>query len=437
MRMRFLLKATSLCLALGGVAGITGCDNIDAGRLPEDTAPPKLVRVLFQDDTIVGGRGLATDLLDTSTGQACSDTNPCVSPYVCGERNGEPLGDGKCHNHNSTLEVPPPIGNPVGAAGLQIRLVFSKIIDPSIEKVFMKQCAKSAVGCQTDTDCDMSKDPTNTCSVERGPGRAAYTYAINPPDLVTLLGPGDKAIKATVAYAPGGSPVETSDKIFNPHGPAITVTPAVPLAPDTSYKLVVKAGLIKDRKGQQLADAKGTSLGETTTIEFKTEGLFVMQNWNCPSFNCIGYNGATINWPETSTPNDEQEIAPNHFINLHFNADIDETTADKITVKGPSGDVKYAAFNNRDDPEDCEGTQDWRSLNIVAVDDMGKATKWAPGSYTVTITGVAADGNSSATVAPLTLKIKVRDKDADPKSEDPMESTFVLDNLVMPSDCAM
>src|SRR5437868_4527985 len=54
-----------------------GCDDVDVGHLQDDTDPPKLVRLMIQDELPRGGRNIATDLLDQKPAIACSDTEPC------------------------------------------------------------------------------------------------------------------------------------------------------------------------------------------------------------------------------------------------------------------------------------------------------------------------------------------------------------------------
>src|SRR5262245_9569612 len=85
MRTRFGIFGPLLLVA-GTAAVATGCSDLDAGRLGDPAGPPKLVRVLVQDSTYVGGppaqRGAAVDLLDTGPPPSCSDSNPCTTQFL-------------------------------------------------------------------------------------------------------------------------------------------------------------------------------------------------------------------------------------------------------------------------------------------------------------------------------------------------------------------
>src|SRR5207302_40546 len=94
MRTRF--RSVLWVLVAGTAAVATGCDDTAAGRLGDPAGPPRLVRVLIQDSSYVGGppaqRGSVVDLLDTAPPPSCSDANPCTTQYLIAQAPPPPSG---------------------------------------------------------------------------------------------------------------------------------------------------------------------------------------------------------------------------------------------------------------------------------------------------------------------------------------------------------
>lgn len=107
----------------------SSCDDISSGQLSEDPKPPVLMHVLVQDGTFAGGRRMATDLLESAAGPACSINQPCLT--------GEAYQSLPCHFPDPAVDVgfcPRPLrpketpapSSTGRLAGTWIRIVFSK-----------------------------------------------------------------------------------------------------------------------------------------------------------------------------------------------------------------------------------------------------------------------------------------------------------------------
>jgi hypothetical protein len=353
-------------MALGGLLAIAGCDSITAGTQEDAPGSPQLVRLMVQDNTFL--RGVAIDVFDTATGESCDDEHPCKAPIECGFLNGIDLADGKCHNPYSDAE--PNLGPPIES---QIRLIFNKVLDPSIETV--------------------TKDP--------GSGRLVYT--IDPMALRLQLDGADVDL-ADVTYDLAGSPVETSSVLYNPYGPALVITPAAPLIPGREYSILIDVSKVKDRKeGKTLVGKDGQALPSMMldginygVVRFTTEDLLVMDIIQTPVnyTDHVPWGGEQgdafepINYPDTEAAM-PPTIAADDVIVLHTNADVDETTAGSITMTGPSGPVTLEVFNRRGgDPFDCAAAQEVRTLVLVPVDAQNTPVQLPAGTYTVTVQGV-------------------------------------------------
>ena len=134
-KMRFLpsrMRAL-LWVVAASALGSSNCDDTSSGRLAEDPAPPRLMRVLVQDETAEGGRYLASDLLSFAVPHVtCDEQNPCIIGE-CETAMG--AAQGTCTNPLDPLGGRVEIGTPIEAGGISIRLVFSKALDPAIQTV--------------------------------------------------------------------------------------------------------------------------------------------------------------------------------------------------------------------------------------------------------------------------------------------------------------
>lgn len=428
MRKWFLSSAgaASLTLALAGGLPATGCTDITAGQLGEDPAAPKLMKVLVQDERPAGGRGIGTDLLDTvdvyppakctvcpsdSAGRAahpgCKE-NPCVASALgypdkgcviamMGDVDGlcaDPLS-GSCEGPNgqaydsctaATGARPVYIGTPVAQGGNTIRLVFNKLLDPSIETVTL--------------------DPAT--------GKNNYQLAAG---ILELDGPDGKEVMVDKMgsegtppgyyWDPNGSPRETSDPINIPFGPALVIKPQGPLSPSAKYTIKVDSSRLFDHKMQPATDAKGTKLPNPYLISFTVEDLKVLATG-------AGAAGAATQDVTTGSA----VLAVNDAIQLQLNSGVDETTAkatltshggqackitgdcyhgQTCTAMACAGDatVPIDVFSDRGtDPMKCMDNLADRNLDIVPVDkpgEMAAAVDLAPGKYTVEFTALKDD----------------------------------------------
>lgn len=404
MRVRLLAAMASLLLL--GVP-LLGCDDTHTGQKSEDQSAPRLVRIMVQDEEWPGGRGLAVDLLNATPGASCADTTPCTPPQECGTLFGFPIDEAEttCHDPNSVLEVAPPVGTPLYVAGSQIRLVFSKLLDPSLES--------------------MDED--------------AGVYRL-PPGIVALY-QGDTEIEVERYYDVGGAPSASSDPVAVPFGPALVMKPLAPLAVATTYTIRIDPGRILDREGQVAVAGDGSQLADR--FDFTTEGLFVMQAWNCPSYYCTLFawfcpsqfcldavmsGMAGTNYPDLTDLSIPAQVAPNEGFQIQFNADVDETTVGEILLVGPDGPVPIrVGWDMGSDPTMCEMMFNPRVLNIVPVTEEGGSERadLAEGTYVLTIAGVKDFDTGLTSVAGLDVAIEVVGESVDP-SEDPFASVNLL-----------
>ncbi|MBI4820496.1 MAG: hypothetical protein HY791_29785 [Deltaproteobacteria bacterium] len=264
------------------------CDDLDLGRAEEEAGPPKLVRVLVQDEDRRGGRSQVTDLLNTAPDVACGPTSPCPSTLIDPETGGpvecaieDGATAGVCPDATKPSHTPPQVGTPVAYGGVQIRLVFSKGLDPAM-------------------DAALADPATRFVSLERDG---------EPLDLVTYLDPA-------------GSPSATSDAIREPYGPAIVLKPELPLAPATEYMVKLDASKVRDRAGQAASqDARGPiqATYSFTTEAFHARGLY-------PDFTS------------------ELEITSEEALQVELNADVSADTGTvSVSLDGSEVAVRWFA----------------------------------------------------------------------------------------------
>lgn len=367
-------------LAWSSLALMGGCDDLTAGRAAEPAGAVRLTRVLVQDARFIGGppaqRGAVIDLLDDAAPTACSDVNPCINQFLLAQTTpplacSDPKG-GVCVD---PLKLPA-TGVPLNAGATNIRLVFNKLLDPSIETV--------TVGA--------SGAPT-------GPS----PYALKP-GLVELLGPDGKPVADTSAsWINDGSPDFTSDPIFIPFGPAIVVTPGS-LAPRSNYIIRLHPSLLHGRDGAPVADKSGVTLADPTDLAFTTEDVTANAGATYPDF--------------TMTP---ATIAPNEVVQLGYWSALDEATV-MPTISGPVGFVAanleaYADRGASPVKADCDAALNPSLIDFVYTTGGAArmASDWPAGDYTLTFT--ARDATGQRTYSSPPLHFTVAGADGDPTTD--------------------
>jgi len=203
--MRTLTRISVLCVVVAGTTGATtGCDDNTSGQPKDSAAPPQLVHAIVQDARYFlafPNRGSALDILDNNATRSCQIIQPatgnaaaldtCINEFLVDQLAPDVhcLSSGQCNDPlkipSAGVPVPLPLtligGRPDNrdpGGGIQIRLVFDKVLDNSIETVTM--------------------DPT------KAPG-ATDTYAIMP-GLVELDDAAGKPVASAMYYDNGGSP---------------------------------------------------------------------------------------------------------------------------------------------------------------------------------------------------------------------------------------
>jgi hypothetical protein len=376
--MRIVTKAPLLAGCALLVAG--GCDSVDVGRLPDDPGPPRLVRILVQDEDFSGaGRGLITDLLNTAPDLACDEVNVCPAALrvSCSIADGETAG--LCVDPTKPFNTPASVGLPVELGGTQLRLVFSKLLALELP-----------------------------AAVE-GPDGAS----------IARLSTADGDVPVVRYFDPAGSPTETTDPVYlEPYGPALVLKPEAPLTAATTYTLTIDPAKLVDRAGQALASDPAGPI--RTTYTFTTEALYPV----AASPDVL-----------TST---SAAIAPNTVIQLELNAAAVEAGA-AVEVRDASGaPVATLVWLDRADAEDCEGSLSPRLLDVVRLSVTGAPEPWAPGAYTINYGGVRAAGSPEGRLssdafgtAAFTTGFVVEGEPTDP-AEDPS----AVENFVLPGQCA-
>ena len=305
--MRTLSRVSVLCVVIAGTTGATtGCDDVSAGQPKDSSAPPQLVHVLVQDARYFlafPNRGSSLDILDNNATRSCTIVNAatakdpqldtCINEFLVDQLAPDVhcLSSGVC---NDPLKIPS-TGVPVplsltllGAkpdnrdpgGGMQIRLVFDKVLDNSIETVMM----------------DPSKAPGST-----------DTYAIMP-GLVELDDGAGKPVASAMYYDNGGSHEFSADLELVPLGPAIVIKPKASLDAATTYTVkILNPGAIKDRTGNAAVGLGGGAL--PTTLTFKTEDLTPANAGDFPS-DAAGGNG--LDFPDFTASDVEHHAERGH-----------------------------------------------------------------------------------------------------------------------------
>lgn len=391
--MRMRLWSSLLGFALSGL-GSSGCDSITSGQLSDETGPPKLLRILVQDELPgisnpgAPGRGLATDLLDVGMPASCNETNPCpfnmsvggVLPPPCNIPMGMTMGTCTDPLAAGPVEIGVPPGTPGTYGGIQIRLNFSKLLDGSVEV------------------------PVSNPA----PGDNPFTLA---SAVLELSGPAG-VVDTVQYYDPSGPPITTSDPVlFVPFGPALVMKPRAPLSPNTPYRIKLDPTKVTDRNRQgTAADKSGRALGNPYQVMFFTEDLTVLAVR-----------------PDVTQPS--ATIKPDDVIQFSFNAGIDESSV-QVALMNDSGPVAAQAFSDRGtDPTMCASGLNDRRLDVVA-GSGGTQQDMPEGNYTLMLSGIQDDGLGRSTPFTATYSFTVQG----PK--DPMDpSSFTAGMFVLPQSC--
>lgn len=407
MRTQFLYVGL-LSMTLAGGLVSAGCDSNHTGQPSDPSGPVKLVRAIIEDDDSAsqgagGERGIATDLLDKpgtplSTAVSCDvNLKPCLTQY---NFNFSPpdfscssdTGTGTCADPlapTGTVQIEEPDGLG-GSGGVQIRLVFNKLIQAS-------------------------KIETITPIAGANPGMNE-TYALNA-GVVDLMGP-DGVVSTTQYWDPSGSPVNTSDVIVNPFGPAIVIKPNAPLLTSTNYTIVVHTGTITDRKGNPMGDQNGNVLTGDYSLPFTTEALTELASSPAPDATTM-----------------VTTLATDGVLSFTFQADLADPTAAgnftyTLTPAPPAGDIVFAYLDQTQDPTTmmCTPTVPGGTLHITLATAAGVPVAWPAGDYTLAFTVKSLGGDVfDATATPLAFTV------------DPTVATGGADStatFLTPSQCA-
>ena len=392
--MRIHFRSTARWLAVGvALSSLAGasCSDITAGQLTEDPAAPRLVRIIAGDEIPGLGTAFITDLLDTSKTYPpikCDDTNPCppqingvaVTPFLATGDSGctPPMGGttdcalcGTCFDPLAAqpLEVGTPPGTPGTYGGVSIRLIFSKILDPSIETVTI--------------------DPATN----------AYTYTL-AAGIIELDGPDGAVVPTVNFYDPSGSPDTTSDPLGNAGvllGPSLVMKPMTPLNPKTQYTIKLATARVKDKTGKTPTDnaSSPAPLADPYTFQFMTQDLSLSLAVPAPDMN-----GNLI-----MAPNDTFQIAASADLDPALNGTIVKgALAPKTPAKGAPASYDVEVWLDQGaDPTMCSATP--RLLDVAAVSTAGMPVDLvgcAAGAmaddtctYTLTLPGIA-DASKSA-----------------------------------------
>lgn len=412
-----------LGLVAGGLVGTAGCDDVTAGQSSDTAGPPQLAHVLLQDARYLfawPNRASSLDILDNGlagTGTACNDTpiSPCINTFLV----DQVAPDVSCTNgfckdplKIPSTNVPVPLSadlltgaddNRDPGGGIQVRLVFTKVLDSSIETI--------------------------TPSGSMTPG-ATNKYALNA-GIVELDDGAGMPVPSVYYLDNGGSPTFSSDLELVPLGPAIVIKPKQTLDAATTYTIkVLNPGVIKDREGNAAVMIDGSAI--PASFKFKTEDLQ-------PTSNTVAVFGSTagFDFPDFSDPTAPPTITPNEVIQIGFWEATDETTA-TVTITGPAG-INVIVFNNRGaNPTMCGKAPGGGFPFILDVvnatsTDLTTATPvdWPAGDYTMTVTVKDINGLSTYTSPSMMFSVAGTDE------PDPMTDPNIAAAHVTPAQCMM
>jgi len=403
----------------GGLVGTAGCDNITAGQSTDSKSPPQLVHALVQDARYFlawPNRGSSLDILDNYQAASCTKAvDTCINEFlvdqvapdvsctdagVCGDpfkipSTGVPIPLGL-----TLLGAAPDMRDPGG--GVQVRLVFDKVLDSSIESVTM--------------------DPT------KAPGKTD-TYTIMP-GLIELDDDAGMPVDSVIYYDNGGSSQFSADLELVPLGPAIVIKPTVSLDAATKYTVkFLNPGAIKDRQGNAAVGLGGGAL--PTSLSFTTEELTPANAGAFPS-DAAGGNG--YDYPDFTAAS--AEITPNEVVQVSFFEAFAGDSA-TVTVKSGCTGAKPIAYSDRgNDPTMCTKA-DPGGFPVLAIvnSDTGDVTTgvpvdWPMGDCVLTITVPDINGRSMFT-EDLSFTVSGTDE------TDPMVDPNIASQHVTPAQCQM
>ena len=404
----------------GGLVGTAGCDNITAGQSTDSKSPPQLVHALVQDARYFlawPNRGSSLDILDNYQAASCTKAvDTCINDFlvdqvapdvsctdagVCGDpfkipSTGVPIPLGL-----TLLGAAPDMRDPGG--GVQVRLVFDKVLDSSIESVTM--------------------DPT------KAPGKTD-TYTIMP-GLIELDDDAGMPVDSVIYYDNGGSSQFSADLELVPLGPAIVIKPTANLEPGITYSVKIKnPSALKDREGNAATALGGGAL--PASLSFKTEDLTPS---NAGVFPSDAANGNGFDYPDFTSP--PATITPNEVIQISFFGDIAGDSATVTVKSGPA--AKPIAYSERfNDPTMCPkaatGDPSGPVLDIANTDTGDIATgvpmDWMPGDYTITVTVQDINGKTKFS-SDYSFTVAGTDE------TDPMVDPNIASQHVTPAQCMM
>ncbi len=435
--MRTLTRIGVLCVVVAGTAATTtGCDDNTTGQPKDSSAPPRLVHVLVQDARYFlayPNRGSALDLLDNNEVRACTisckgncpadpathkapaQLDTCINEFLVDQLAPDVhcLDTGVCAD---PLKIPP-TGVPVPASltllgakpdsrdpggGVQVRLVFDKVLDDSIESV--------------------------TPSGSMTPG-ATNTYAL-VPGLLDLVDQAGKSVPSIMYYDNGGSSEFSADFELVPLGPALVIKPKQPLDAATTYTVkILNPGAIKDREGNAAVGLGGAAL--PASLAFKTEELTPTNAGAFPS-DAAGGNG--FDFPDFTAA--AVNLTPNEVIQIGFFEAFAGDVA-TVTVKSGCAGARPIAYSERGNDTTACTKQDpggYPVLDVVNSDTgavaSGKPVDWPMGDCTLTITVPDINGRSMYTAD---YSFTVAGSDA----MDPMADPNIASQHVTPAECGL
>lgn len=406
-----------LSVFAGALVGTAGCDDVTAGQSSDSSAPPQLVHVMVQDARYLlafPNRGSALDILDNNSTRTCTlvdktaGLDTCVNEFlvdqvapdvhcldsgVCADPLKIPASGVPVPLSATLLGVAPDMRDPGG--GVQVRLIFDKVLDSSIEAVTM--------------------DPT------KAPGKTD-TYKLM--DGIVELDDQTGAKVPSVTYLDnGGSPEFSSDLELVPLGPAISIKPQVSLDAATTYTVkILNPGALKDRQGNAAVALGGGALA--TSYTFKTEDL-------TPDY--AGVFGGGISYPDFSDPTAAPTITPNEVIQLGFYELAAGDTATVTVTMGPAG-AKLLAYSERfNDPTMCStadmGEPGFAPIVDITNTDTGDITtavpaEWPVGDYTIHVSVKDINGRSTFE-SDYSFTVDATDETTDPDMDPNIQSEHV------------
>jgi hypothetical protein len=334
-------------------------------------------------------RASALDILDNNNTRTCQITDAqagldtCINEFLV----DQVAPDVACQESTGTCKDPlkiPATGVPVplgqqyyGLApsmadpggGIQIRLVFDKVLDSALEMVTM--------------------DPT------KAPG-TTNTYVLEP-GLIELDDQDGNVVASKMYLDNGGSPEFSSDLELVPLGPALVIKPTDSLLAATTYTVkILKPGDIKDRQGNAAVALGGGALA--TSYTFKTEDL---------TPDVAGAVGGGLDYPDFSDPTAPPTITPNEVIQIGF-FELPAGDSATVTVTGPTGAAPVVAYSERlDDPTMCSKLMAGADPSFLPILDITAATtndlatampaEWTAGDYMIHVEVKDINGRSTYT----------------------------------------